>query len=214
MTDTEKIMEMWQTHNQKLENSIRLNTEVLNRLKLNSIKNKLRKSLVLPLLNGLIFGWLYLWLLNYMGELESNAGLFVAGIVLSNYLLANVLINLFILINFLNIDYGKPVLQIRKKLLQLKSFKLSSTKYLILLNPIIWMPVQLILFDVFFDINLYQPSWLWINIGVSVTAMIILYFLMKKYTGKLSEQTIRDETGWFLSDALDDLTQIDKEQLK
>ncbi len=186
--DLKDLKNIWQSHDKKLDENIRLNNEILKKMNLDKTHHEVQRFSVTPYL-GLIVGLLTLLYLG--GFIYHHAGmlrfLIPAGLIAS-FALFQLLFSIYQTSMLRTINYEAPVTGIQKKLM---SLSVSRIRYLTITRfayPLLWLPVLIVALQGIWGIDFYDElNWQWFTIQISLGAAFSIFGIWLSFAYALNK---------------------------
>jgi hypothetical protein len=213
--ELDEIKELWAESSRKLEASMRLNTELLQRWNLRTVDTSLRRlargialELVVNLAAVVMLG-------AFAAANVSEPRFLFPAIALDVCAVALVIAGARQLAAIRMLDYDEPVVSIQKKIEALRILRIRTTFWTLAVAPLLWLPVAIVLLRGLFGVDLYAAgaAWLLGNIGFGLAILALGAAIAKRHGPHLAEGTsIREAAdiiaGRSLSEALNALDSI------
>jgi hypothetical protein len=114
------------------------------------------------------------------------------------------------------IDYAAPVVAIQHDLARLRASRLRTTRFLLLLSPLLWTPFAIVAAQGLFGFDLYRgfgPGWIVANLALGVAVIPLTVWLTHRYAEQLGrspwmERLADDIAGRSLATAKGHLDEI------
>ncbi len=121
------------------------------------------------------------------------------------------------------IDYSAPIVDIQKRLENLRILRIRTTKWVFLLCPLLWTPFLVVALKGFLGVDAYaalDTTWLAVNVAFGVIVTLALVAISRRWTDRFArspffQRLMDDIAGRSLMDAerfLDTLSRFDKEE--
>lgn len=182
--EQEEIQKMWQEFDKKLDKSIQLNINQLEKINLDKTQSQLRKFLRTPLY-GLAIGLvLQVFLVGFMVNHMTVVAFIAPAILISCFVLLQIIFSIYQASTIVNLSYDTPIIAIQKVLARLS---IKRIRYLLVTRfayPLLWVPVLAICSKAFFDLNLYlhlEQWWILLMISIGLLFFIFGIWLSKEY---------------------------------
>jgi hypothetical protein len=187
------LKNQWNVIDKKLEQSIRLNSELLRQSFLNKANTSLRK-LSLAIVIELVLNFVVVILLgSFIGDHIYELKFLIPAIVLDLFSISLVAFSIHQLIALNSLDYSAPIITIQKKLGKLKLLRIRETKWVVLLSPLLWTPLLIVMLKGLLGLNAYiifDHSWLLVNLLFGLAFIPLMVWLSKRYADKLQNSTL------------------------
>lgn len=186
--DLNDLKNIWQSHDKKLDENIRLNKEILKKMNLEKTHSEIQRFSVTPYL-GLIVGLLTLIYLS--GFIYHHTGmprfLIPAGLI-AGFALFQMLFSIYQTSMLRTINYEVPVTGIQKKLM---SLSVSRIRYLTITRfayPLLWLPVIIVALQGIWGIDFYgELNWQWFTIQISLGAAFSIFGIWLSFAYALNK---------------------------
>ncbi|CAM3330854.1 hypothetical protein [Zobellia roscoffensis] len=212
-----ELNEILSAYDAKLDRILSLNSASIQKINLQKTKKKTQTVLIFRSIEVVSFSALLLFLGSYIANHWSSTHLAVSGGILFVFTLI-ALIGSIGQVTLLNqIDYSKPVVEIRKKIERVNTHVLLFVKLLFLSGPV-WWAYSLVAIDVFLDTDLYvhlDPDFVQRYLIINgVLIFPLLWFLNKLSFKNLHLKWVRTIISWVTGtktqQALTSLKQIEE----
>ncbi|CAM4211290.1 hypothetical protein ZORO111903_07565 [Zobellia roscoffensis] len=212
-----ELNEILSAYDAKLDRILSLNSASIQKINLQKTKKKTQTVLIFRSIEVVIFSALLLFLGSYIANHWFSTHLAVSGGILFVFTLIALIgsIGQVALLN--QIDYSKPVVEIRKKIERVNTHVLLFVKLLFLSGPV-WWAYSLVAIDVFLDTDLYvhlDPDFVQRYLIINgVLIFPLLWFLNKLSFKNLHLKWVRTIISWVTGtktqQALTSLKQIEE----
>ncbi len=198
--ETNELKELFAAYDAKLDRVLQLNEKSLKKIKLDKIRKQTRWISVLRSIEVVFFGILAIYLGRYTADNWAATHLAVSGIILHVFTLIALVGSIGQLVLLQQIDYAKPIVEIRKKIELVNSHALLFLKLVFLSAPV-WWAYPLTALSYFFNFDLYphlDPDF--VIKYVVVNALLIfplVWFLSKLSYKNLHIKWVRKTIGFF-----------------
>jgi len=217
--ELEDLKNRWNAFDNKLEKSLQLNKQLLNKINLDKAKNKLRTLLIYKLLEMGVLVYIIYYLVNFTIKNINSPQCSVSALLLIFFGVMGYIsdIRQISVIIRLRTDKAYDVTSKQKNLTTLKLLIVNYVKWALLSIP--FFPVWIILVPkIFFNYDMYthgMNTWLWTNIGLGVLFIPFVLWVFRKLSKKDIDQfwvkNLLDGSGWSLvTDAENFLNEIEK----
>lgn len=86
------------------------------------------------------------------------------------------------------IDYAAPVVEIQRRLAALRALRIRTTKWVLLLAPLLWTPLVIVAAYVLVGLDLYRgfgPAWVALNLAFGVAVIALAVWIARRHAGWL-----------------------------
>jgi hypothetical protein len=202
--ELDELKQKWTEHDHKLDQSIRLNRQLLREVYTRRARFALwRLAAMLAL--GSIFMLMVIVALGYFISQAWSSPRFVLPAVALDLMaisLLALLIGQFAL--SLTIDYNQPVGAIQKRLETLRKVRVRYIQGIFLAALLAWMPLFILVMKVFLGVDVYRSfptSWIVTNLAIGLAFAAAVIWVFKKYEPRISQRFLRDLAGYNLNAA-------------
>ncbi|MFD0796301.1 hypothetical protein ACFQZJ_02425 [Maribacter chungangensis] len=198
--ETNELKELFAAYDAKLDRALQLNERSLKKIKLDKIQKQTRWITVLRSIEVVSFSILVVMLCSYIADNWAVTHLAVSGIIIHVFALIALVGSIGQLVLLQQIDYVKPIVEIRKKIEKVNSHALLFLKLVFLSAPV-WWAYPLVALDYFFNIDLYphlDPDFVLNYVVVNALLVFpLLWFLSKLAYKNLHIKWVRKTIGFF-----------------
>ncbi len=100
-----------------------------------------------------------------------------------------------------SVDYSGPVLAIQRTLAKLTALRIRTTKWLLLLAPLLWTPLAIVVAQGVFGLDVYRwfgLRWVAANLGFGLVVVPLLIWAARRYRDRWQQ-------FWIIESLADDL---------
>lgn len=199
--ETKELKELFAAYDAKLDRALQLNESSLKKIKLDKIQKQTRWISVLRSIEVVSFSILAVILGRFIADNWAVAHLAVSGVILHVFTLIALAGSIGQLVLLQQIDYAKPIVEIRKKIELVNSHALFFLKLVFLSAPI-WWAYPLVALNYFFNIDIYphmDPDFVVQYVAVNALLVFPLLWFLSKLTYKnLHIKWVRKTIGFFV----------------
>lgn len=152
--ETSELNRILETYNTKLDQNLSLNKTVLKNIQLEKSRKKTRTILVYRTIELLFFAFLALFVGNYVATHWSQTHLAISGSIVGVFVLIALSGSIGQVALLQQIDFSKPLVDIRKKIELVNVHELLFVKLVFLSAPV-WWSYSLVALDAFLGFDLY-----------------------------------------------------------
>ncbi len=212
-----ELKKIMAAYDNKLDKTLRLNKSLMNELRLEKSQNSIKKILRYRIFEVVIFSFLAIFLGWYIANNLDQTHLVISGIILHVFTLVALVGSIGQIVLLQQIDFSKPIIEIRKKIELVNSHGLLFVKLIFLSAPV-WWSYAIVAIDLFLGTDLYlylDPDfvlrYLVINFLLIIPLLWVFYKLSYKNLHiKWVRKTIRLFTGTKTMKALEFLNDIEE----
>lgn len=212
--ELKKILE---AYNNKLDKTLQLNQSLMKELQLEKPKNSIKQILGYRIAEVVVFSFITIFLGWYVVNNWDQTHLAISGIIVHFFTLIALLGSIGQLALLREIDFSKPIVEIRKKIEQVNSHGLLFTK-LVLLSAPFWWSYIIVAIDFFFGVDIYlslDSDFVFRYLIINALLIVPLLWMFNKLSYKnlhisWVRKTIRSLAGTKTIKALDFLNDIEE----
>ncbi|MGA2879719.1 MAG: hypothetical protein ABSG13_12285 [Bryobacteraceae bacterium] len=209
--ELDELKEKWVEHDRKLDQSIRLNLQLLRETYTRRAKFALWR-LAAMLAAGSIFMLVVIVSLGRFIALNWSTPRFTLPAIVLDLAAIAALAALTAQIGLaLTIDYNQPVALIQKRLETLRKFRIRYTQAIILTMTLTWAPIFIVVMKGSLGLDVYRLfgiPWIVINVAFGLAVLAVGIWAFQKYGGRVNQRFLRDIAGYNLNAASRFLTTL------
>lgn len=195
--ELKKILE---AYDNKLDDKLSLNMSSIKNLQLEKSQNSTRKILMYRVFEVVMFSFLVMFLGWYIANNWDQTHLAISGVIVNVFSLIALVGSIGQVVLLQQIDFSKPIVEIRKKIELVNSHGLLFVKLIFLSAPV-WWSYAIVGIDLFLGVDLYvhlDPDFVVRYLVVNFLLIIPLVWLFNKLSYKnLHIKWIRKTIGLF-----------------
>lgn len=190
MLDLDEMKEKWAELDRKLDVNIRLNRQLLNATKLNQTRSSLKRVAVY--LGVELAMWVVIIgaLGNFIYDHISQPQFVVPAVALDVYSIGMVILLGRQIAAALQIDYGKPIATIQRQIEALRVLRIRNTQWAVLAGLVVWVAFMIVIFQVLFGVDIYEPAWVWSNVAFGLALIPLSIWVSKKFGDRMDRSPI------------------------
>ncbi len=184
--ETNELKKILEAYDRKLDKNLKLNNTVIQNVNLEKSEKKTQTILVHRVIELVTFVLLAVFIGNYIATNWGQTHLVVSGIIVHLFTLIALIGSIGQVTLLQQIDFSKPIMEIRKKIELVNAHGLLFVKLIFLSAPI-WWAYAIIAIDIFFDIDLFvhlEPSFVTRYLIVNALLIIPIIWLFNKLSYK------------------------------
>jgi MFS family permease len=203
--ELDELKEKWAEHDRKLDQSLRLNRQLLREMYTRRAKFALGR-LAAMLAAGSLFMLIVIVLLGRFIALHwSTPRVSLPAIVLDLAAIA-VLAALVAQIGLaMTIDYNQPVAEIQKRLETLRKFRIRYIQAIILTTWLAWAPIFIVVTRGVLGLDV---RWIAINVALGLAVPALVIWIFQKFAPRMSQKFLNELAGYNLKAASGFLTTL------
>ena len=184
--ETNELKKILEAYDRKLDKNLKLNNTAIQNVNLEKSEKKTQTILVHRVIELVTFVLLAVFIGNYIATNWGQTHLVVSGIIVHLFTLIALIGSIGQVTLLQQIDFSKPIMEIRKKIELVNAHGLLFVKLIFLSAPI-WWAYAIIAIDIFFDIDLFghlEPSFVTRYLIVNALLIIPIIWLFNKLSYK------------------------------
>ncbi|SRR5216683_3495392 len=185
MMDLDEMKQKWAEQDRKLDESIRLNRELVNVAKLNGARSALQRMTVFLGMGAAVWFVITGALGSFIYDHIGNPALAVPAALLDLYAIGMLAATLRQIVAARSIDYGKPVAAIQPMLEALRILRIRTTQWALLGGMVVWAPFVIVAFSALTGVATYGAAWLWTNVAFGLALIPVTLWVSRKYADRL-----------------------------
>lgn len=216
MLDLDEMKQRWAEHDRKLDQSIRLNRQLLSAVKLNKARSAMQRLVAFLGLEAVI----------QLAVVVALGSFIYGNIALMRFALPAAALDVFaiaILIGLirqiagaLRIDDDQPIAAIQKQLAELRVLRIRYIQGIFLIATLAWMPLQIVALKGFWGLDAYRlfgAPYLVANVLVGLAIIPLAIWFSKKFSGHMGrspfiQRLMKDLAGYNLNAATSFLVKL------
>ncbi len=180
--EASELKNILEAYDRKLDRNLKLNSAALKNLNLEKSEKKTRTVLVYRVIELISYALLALFMGNYIATNWGQTHLAISGSIVGIFTLMALAGSVGQVVLLQQIDFTKPLVDIRKKIELVNTHGLLFVKLIFLSAPI-WWSYAIVAFDIFLDIDLYvhlEPDFVTRYLIINGLLLIPFIWLFKK----------------------------------
>lgn len=195
--ELKKILE---AYNNKLDSTLSLNLSSMEELQLEKSRNSTKKILTYRIFEVVMFSFLAMFLGWYIANNLDQTHLVISGVIVHVFALVALVSSIGQVVLLQQIDFSKPIVEIRKKIELVNSHGLLFIKLIFLSAPV-WWSYAIVAVDLFLGVDLYvhlEPDFVVRYLVVNFLLIIPLVWAFNRLSYKnLHIKWVRKTIGLF-----------------
>ncbi len=202
--ELDELKAKWAEHDRKLDQSIRLNLQLLRETYARRTRFALWR-LAAMLAAGALFTLPIIAALGRFIAVNWLKPRFVWPAVVLDLMAIAVLAALTAQIGLaLSIDYSQPVAAIQKRLETLRKLRIRYIQWICLTVALTWAPIFIVLMKVFRGVDVYLLfgiQWIVINVAIGVAVLALVAWVFHRFASRMSPRFLKELAGYNLNAA-------------
>ncbi len=202
--ELDELKEKWDEHDQKLDQSIRLNRQLLRETYTRRARFALWKLAAMLGAGSILTLGVVVWLGGFIAHNWFVPRFVLPGLALDLAAIATLAASIVQISLALTIDYNQPVALIQKRLETLRKIRIRNTQAILLTATLTWVPIFIVVMKGFLGVDVYRvfgTASLLINVAFGLLVLVLGIYLGKKFGPRMSRRFLRDLAGYNLNAA-------------
>jgi hypothetical protein len=213
MFDLDEMKELWMAQDEKLDQSIRLNRELLSFANLKKARSASQRMALLLSLEAVawfvIVGSLGSFIYHHIGTLRLS----LSGLALDVYAIAMLAATVRQIVAIRQIEYGRPIAALQKQIEMLRILRIRITQWALLGGTFVWAPFVIVTGKAFLGVDVRNDPWLWANVTFALCLIPAALWLSKAFGERMGSfpwvrRVMNDLAGRNLNAAADFLSKL------
>jgi hypothetical protein len=188
MMELDELKEKWAEHDRKLEQSVRLNRELLKAMNLRRVESALRRLRIYAGLEAVMWLVVIVALGNFVYEHIGMPRFALPAIALDAMAIGMLSALIRQMVGTSRIDYGQPIAEIQRRVEAVRMLRIRTTQWALLGGTLFWVPFVIVVFKAFFGVDVYREvdeAWLIVNVLCGLAVFPAAIWVSKKYGDRM-----------------------------
>jgi hypothetical protein len=181
MFDLDEMKEVWTAHDEKLDQSIRLNRELLKIATLSKARSATQRMGWALGLEAVVWLVIIVSLGSFIARHVAVVTLLLCAAALDVYAIGMLAATIRQIVALRQIDYSRPVTAIQKQLAMLRVLRIRITQRALLGGTVVWAPLLIVAAKAFLGLDMVNGLWLWANVAFGVCLIPFALWLSKTF---------------------------------
>jgi hypothetical protein len=213
MVDLDELKQMWTEHDRKLDESIRLNRQLLRATNMKGTRSALQRLAIFLGLEAVAWFAIVMALGNFIHAHIGTLRFVWPAVAADLFAIGMFAATIRQIVAAGQIDYGKPVVTIQKELEKLQVLRIRTTQWAVLVGIAVWAPFAVVVARAFLGLDGYSAAWLWANVIFGLALIPLAVRLSKRFSDRMSrspfiQRLMKDLAGYNLNRARVFLTEL------
>ncbi len=213
MFDLDEMKEVWAAHDEKLDQSIRLNQELLNSATLSKARSATQRMIWALGFEAVMWFVIIVSLGEFISHHLPVVRLSLSAAALDVFSIAMLAATMRQIVALRQIDYSGLVTAIQKQLEMLRVLRIRITQSALLGGTIVWAPFVIVVARAFFGIDVVNAPWLWANVAFGLCLIPLALWLSKAFGERMGrfpfvQRVMNDLAGRNLNAAKEFLSRL------
>ena len=209
MLDLDEMKQRWVEHDRKLDQSIRLNRQLLSAVKLNKARSALQRLAAFQGLEAAIQLVVVVVLGSFIYDNIATARFALPAAALDVFAIAILIAMIRQIAGALRIGYDQPIAAIQKQLEDLRVLRIRYVQGIFLVATLAWTPLQIVALKGFWGLDAYKlfgTAYLVATVLVGLAIIPLGIWLSKKFSDRMGrspfiQRLMKDLAGYNLNAA-------------
>jgi hypothetical protein len=207
MLDLDEMKQQWAQHDKKLDESIRLNRQVLSALSLKGARSALQRMTLGLALETAAWSAIVIALGGFIYDHSGALRFALPGTALDLFAIGMLGGTIRQIVAAQSIEYGQPVAAIQKQLEALRVLRIRFTQWALLAGTVVWAPFAIVVGKVLLGIDDYSQAWLAVNVLFGLSLIPLAFWVSKRFADRIQnspllQRLMRDIAGQNLTAAM------------
>jgi len=181
MFDLDEMKEVWAAHDEKLEQCIGLNRELLNSATLSKAHSATQRLTWTLGLEAAVWFVIIVCLGSFITHHAGTLRLSLSAAALDVYAIAMLAATIRQVVALGKIDYSRPVTAIQKQLEMLRVLRIRITQRALLGGTVVWAPFLIVTARAFLGLDIVNGPWLWANVAFELCLIPLAVWISKAF---------------------------------
>lgn len=181
MLDLDEMKQQWAEYDRKLDQSIRLNRQLLSAMHLNKARSALQRMAAILGIGAAVWFVVVAALGHFVSAQIGILRFALPAAVLDVYAIGMLAATIRLIVAVRRIDYGRPIAAIQEQLEELRVLRIRTTQWGLLGGAVVWAPFVIVTLRAFLAISNYDVAWLWVNVLFGLMLIPLAVWLSKRY---------------------------------
>jgi hypothetical protein len=189
MMDLDDMKQIWTEHDRKLDESIRLNKQLLTAANLNRARTTLQRLTFFLSLGAVVWLAIVVALGNFVHEHVAALRLALPAVASDLFAIGMLVATIAQIARIRQIDYGKPVATIQRQLGRLRVLRIRIVQWGLLAGTVVWAPFLIVVSEAFFGVKDFSApwfwTWFWANVAFGLSLIPLALWLSKRFGDRM-----------------------------
>ena len=202
--ELDELKEKWVEHDRKLDQSIRLNQQLLREIYTRRARFALWRLAAMLAAGSIFMLTVVVSLGRFIALSWSTPRVSIPAIVLDLAAIVTLAALVAQIRLAITIDYNQPVAEIQKRLEMLRKFRIRYTQAIFLTMTLTWAPIFIVAMQVFLGVDVYRLfgiTWIVTNVAFGLAVLVVGLWALKKFAPRMNQRFLKDLAGYNLNAA-------------
>jgi hypothetical protein len=181
MFDPDEMKEVWRAYDKKLDQSIRLNRDLLNAGTLSKAHSAAQRMSWALGLEAVMWFVMIVSLGSFISHHVRTLRLSLSAAALDIYAIAMLAATIRQIVALRKVDYSRAVTSIQKQLEMLRVLRIRIMQRALLGGTVVWAPFLIVAARAFLGLDIVNSLWLWVNVTFGLCLIPLAVWLSKVF---------------------------------
>jgi hypothetical protein len=206
MFDLDEMKKKWAEYDQRLDESICLNWQLMKTANLAGARSALQRMTRFLALEALIWFAIVVALGSFIHVHVATLRFALPAVALDLFAISMLATTIRRVVAARQINYDQPVIAIQRKVESMRVLRIRMIQWGLLAGAVVWAPFAIVASKVLFGMNSYNAPWLWTNVLFGLALIPLTLGLSKKFGDRMGrspfvQRMMKDIAGDNLSAA-------------
>jgi hypothetical protein len=187
MLDLDEMRQTWAEQDRKLEESIRLNKQLLTAAHLNGARSALQRLTFSLSLGAVVWLAIVAAVGNFTYDHVTMVRLALPAVALDLFAIGMLSATVAQIAGVRRIDYGKPIATIQRRLESLRVLRIRTAQWGLLAGTVVWAPFLIVASKALLGVEGFSVPWLWTNLVFGLSLIPLAIWLSKKFGDRMGQ---------------------------
>jgi hypothetical protein len=200
MLELDEMKQKWAEHDRKLEETIRLNRQLLSATNLNGARSALQRLTLFVGVEAIVWLAIVVALGKFIYEHASVLKFALAGAASDVFAIGMFAAAVAQIGSIRQIDYAQPVAAIQRQMERLRVLRIRTVQRGLLAGTVVWAPFLIVVSNAFWGVTDFSAAWLWANVAFGLALIPLAIWASTKFADRMGaaafvQQLMRDIAG-------------------
>lgn len=206
MLDIDEMKQKWAEHDRKLDQSIRLNRQILCTTNLDRARSVLQRVAAFLGVEALVWFAIVMALADFTHQHAGALRLALPAAALDLYAVGMLAATVRQIVAVRQIGYDGPIAAIQQQLEMLRVLRIRMTQWGVMAGAVVWAPLAIVASKAVFGIETYSAAWLWANVVFGLSLIPLVLWLSRRFSQRMGrspfiQRLMKDLAGYNLTAA-------------
>jgi hypothetical protein len=213
MFDLDEMKELWMAQDEKLNDSIRLNRELLSSANLKEARSASQRMALLLNLEAVAWFAIVVSLGSFIYHHIGTTRLWLSGLALDVFAITMLAATVRQIVAIRQVKYVRPIAALQTQIEMLRILRIRITQWALLGGTLVWAPFVIVTGKAFLGVDVDNAPWLWANVAFALCLIPVALWLSKAFGERMGRfpwirRVMNDLAGYNLNAAADFLSKL------